>query len=258
MKLQKEVYENWSFEELATSGLFSTRLLETIEGSVLGDATLAFTGKQARLRIGRAGGHLDVLKALWKVLVELEQDLREPYLGTVGEARLDTHVHPLYTWFFYRWYYLMYDYKARLGLSYRFRVPPEKGECWKVLPEDVAITPTVLFWEHFFDGSLYWKKNGHGSGHSPSVYLSTHNFTFDETDCLNKRITEKAGLPFKTYKQVNKGKVYPVSYLLSGKANAPSYFDYIGASGFPYPDSYRHRVQGFESCFVQNIHSSKT
>lgn len=253
MKLPKEVYEGWSFGKLIASGLFSSKLLGTIEGSVMGDASLPFTGKQARLRVGLSREHLDTLEDLQEVLAEIEPDIREPYFRSDGAAQLDTCVHPLYTWFFHRWYHLEEDYKGRLGLGYRYRVPPKKGECWKILPEDVAITPTVLFWEHVFDGNLYWKKNGHGFGRSPEVYFATSCFTFEEADYLNRRIGEETGLPFKTYRQTDgrTGRAYPTSYLLKGNANAPRFFNYIGSAGLPCPDSYRYKFSKFEGSLMK-------
>lgn len=236
-----------SSEELANSGKYSRRLLEAIEGSLLGDANAEFWGHNARFRIDLSGEHMDALELLHAILVEMEPGLRHPYYAirrpggdnSSVACCLETRLHPLITWFFRRWYWL--------SPSYGGRGRTKKGETKKILPRDVMVVPvSTLFW-HIGDGSLRWL-NGEPwtTGSGPLLTLATSCFTREEVECLSKKLWEKLQVTSTVFFESDKRRPGSIYWNInaSGRENVAKFFQFISIPEL-IPKSYHYRFNGF-------------
>lgn len=205
---------------------YSSKLLESIEGSLLGDAglQLQYSGKTCNFTVNQSTKHLGSLHELWPVLKELEPGLREPYSTSPNEVRLITRVHPVLLWFFSRWYTLNPTYVGGR---------PKKGDAKKVVPKDIAITPTVMFWEHLWDGSLEENWGYY------DIRLSASCFTQPELEFLVERIYKESGMAFK----IRYVKGYPQLDLFGGTRSTFAYLNYIMSSGCKIPECFAYKFK---------------
>ncbi len=206
---------------------YSSRLLESIEGSLLGDAGLQYSGKNCYFTVNQSAKHLGALQGLWPILKELGSGLREPYFTSPNEVRLITKVHPVLLWFFSRWYTLNSSYVGGR---------PRKGDTKKIVPRDIAITSTVMFWEHLWDGSLEENRGYY------DIRLSASCFTQPELEFLVERIYEESGMAFK----VRRVKGYPQLDLFGGTRSTLAYLNYIMSSDCKVPECFAYKFKAID------------